>query len=374
MRDDIKTNFLDFFTDIEDPRIDRKKIHPISEILFTTFCAVISGAEGWQDVENFGKAKLNFLKLHLEYEYGIPSDDTFRRFFRAIDSKKFQSNFLKWVNSMNLSTEKVISIDGKTSRRSHDKDKKSLHLISAFASEARLVLCQKKVEGKTNEITEIPKLLNWLDLRGSIITIDAMGCQKEIASQIIEQHGEYVLSLKGNHSKLHDEIINYFDQAKEHGTLNVDYNFFETTEKGHGRIENRKIFVTDFIDFIPQKKDWLGLQSIICIDSERIIGNKKTQESRYFITSLPPLAEKLAKIIRSHWSIENSLHWVLDMSFGEDQCRIRKGNGPENMAIIRHCAINMIRKYKGKRQSIKGLRKQAAWDENVLQGILANAS
>jgi len=371
---DNEIGFLDFFTDLEDPRIDRKKLYPMSEILFTTLCAVISGAEGWLDVENFGKAKIDFLKQHLAYKNGMPSDDTFRRFFRSIDPKKFQNNFVKWVDSMSFPRGEVISIDGKASRRTHDKDQKSLHLISAFASEARLVLGQKKVDGKTNEITEMPGLLNWLDLKRSVVTIDAMGCQKEIAAQIIEQGGDYVLALKGNQSKLHDEIVNYFEQAKEYGTQDVDYQFFESEEKGHGRKEKRKIYVTDSIDFLSQKKNWKGLQSIVCLYSERTVGDKKTQESRYYITSLPSLAQRLGNIIRTHWSIENSLHWVLDMSFGEDQSRIRKGNGPENMAIIRHCAVNMIRKYKSKRQSIKGLRKQAAWNEKILTGILACAS
>ena len=371
---DKEIGFLDFFTDLEDPRIDRKKLYPMSEILFTTLCAIIAGAEGWHDVELFGKAKIDFLKQHLAYENGIPSDDTFRRFFRAIDPKKFQSNFVRWVNSMGFSMGEVISIDGKTSRRSYDNDKKSLHLISAFASETRLVLGQKKVDGKTNEITEIPELLNWLDLKGSVVTIDAMGCQKEIASQIIDQKGDYILALKENQSNLHDEIVNYFNQAREYGTKDVDYHLFEAEEKGHGRREIRKIYVSDTINFLPQKENWEGLQSIVCVHSERIVKEKRTQENRYFISSLSSSAQRMGDIIRKHWAIENSLHWVLDVSFGEDQCRIRKGNGPENMAILRHCALNMIRRYKGKRQSIKGLRKQAAWDEKVLQGILAYAS
>ena len=224
---DKNMSFLDYFDAFEDPRIDREKLYSMSEILLTTLCAVISGAEGWQDVENFGKAKINFLKKYLSFDNGIASDATFRRFFRAVDPKKFQENFLNWVNSLDFKKGKIIAIDGKTSRRSHDKDQKSLHLISAFASEARIVLCQKKVDGKTNEITEIPELLNWLDLQGTIVTMDAMGCQTKMASQIINQGGDYVLALKGNQSNLHDEIINYFEQAKEYGTKGIDYHAFE---------------------------------------------------------------------------------------------------------------------------------------------------
>ncbi len=367
-------SFLDYFDDLEDPRIDRKKLYPMSEILFTTLCAVISGAEGWQDVENFGKAKINFLKKYLPFKNEIPSDDTFRRFFRAIDPEKFQKNFSNWVNSMNFAKGKIINIDGKTSRGSHDKDQKALHMISAFASEARMVLAQKKVNGKTNEITEIPKLLNWLDLKGSVVTSDAMGTQAKIASKIIDGGGNYVLAMKGNQSNMHDEIINYFEQAKEYGDQGVDYKIFKERTTGHGRKEIRTVFTTDKIDFLPQKNKWKNLKSIFCITSERIIGNRKSKENRYYITSLPSESQKIGKIIRSHWAIENSLHWVLDVSFGEDQSRIRKGNGPENMVIMRHCAINMIRRYKTKRQSIKGLRKQAAWNEEILGGILDMAS
>jgi len=371
---DKELGFLDFFNEIEDPRIDRKKLYTMSEILLTTLCAVISNAEGWNDVENFGKAKINFLKQYLPFENGIPSDDTFRRFFRAIDSKKFQKKFLEWISSLKIGIGNLIAIDGKTSRRSFDNDKKPLHLISAFASEARIILAQKKVDCKTNEITEIPDLLEWLDLRGAIVTIDAMGCQKEIASQIIDQGGNYILALKGNQSNLHDEIINYFDQAKEYGLEGEEYQFFEKEETGHGRKETRRIYTANNVDFLPQKKQWKGLKTIVCVYSERQIGEKISKENRYFITSLSFSAQEIGEIIRKHWSIENSLHWVLDMSFGEDQSRIRKGNGPENMAILRHCSLNMIRAYKTKRQSIKGLRKQAAWDEKILKGILDKAS
>ena len=364
-------NFLDYFDNFEDPRVDRNKLYPMSEILLITLSAVISGAEGWKDVENFGKAKIKFLKKYLPFENGIPSDDTFRRFFRAIDSKKFQQNFLNWINALNIPKCKSIAIDGKTSRRSHDKDKKALHLISAFASESKIILGQKKVDGKTNEITE---LLNWLDLREAIVTIDAMGCQTKIASQIVNQGGDYVLSLKGNQSNLHNELINYFEQVKKHGTQGVDFHFFEEKNKGHGREEIRRIYVTDKIDFLLQKNEWNKLKSIVCVSSERIVGVKKSNENRYYITSLPSMPQQINKVIRDHWAIENSLHWVLDVSFGEDQSRIRKGNGPENMSIMRHCAINMIRRYKSKRQSIKGLRKQAAWDEGILEGILDMAS
>ena len=212
---------------------------------------------------------------------------------------------MNWINAFNIPKCKSIAIDGKTSRRSHDKDKKALHLISAFASESKIILGQKKVDGKTNEITEIPELLNWLDLQESIVTIDAMGCQTKIASQITNQGGDYVLSLKGNQSNLHDELINYFEQAKKHGTQGVDFYFFEEKNKGHGREEIRKIYVTDKIDFLPQKNEWNKLKSIVCVSSERIVGDKKSKENRYFITSLPCMPQKIGKAIRDHWAIES---------------------------------------------------------------------
>jgi predicted transposase YbfD/YdcC len=366
-------SFLDFFKDIEDPRIDRKKLYSVSEILLTTLCAVISGAEGWLDVETFGNAKINFLRQYLPYENGVPSDDTFRRFFRAIDPQKFQTKFMEWVQSLEIKTGNVIAIDGKTSKRSYGSDKRPFHLISAFASEARIVLCQKKVDTKTNEITAIPELIEWLDLRGSIITIDAVGCQKNIASKIIEQHGNYVLALKGNQSDLHNEIINYFDQAKEHGSEGEDYELHISKDRGHGREETRKILISNNVNFLPQKKEWKELKSIVCVTEERKTGNKISKEDRYFISSLYVTPQRMGEIIRSHWAIENSLHWVLDMTFGDDQSRIRMGNGPENMAIVKHSALNMIRSYKSKRESIVGLRKKAGWDDETLKGILEKA-
>jgi predicted transposase YbfD/YdcC len=319
-------------------------------------------------VEDFGLAKEPFLKKYLPFENGIPSDDTYRRFFRAIDPKNFQSKFIEWVESLGVIDKNIIAIDGKTSRRSFDNDKKPLHLISAFASEARIVLAQKKVNTKTNEITEIPELLSWLDLKGSIVTIDAMGCQKQIANQIIEQGGNYLLSLKGNQGQLCDDVSTYFEDKNI--AKNKTVKSFQTIEKGHGRIETRHCFVTEDIHWLESLKNWKGLKSIIMIESTIEEKGIKTTETRFYISSLEADPKKTLSTIRSHWGIENGLHWILDMSFGEDQNRIRKGNAPENMAVMRHCALNMLQKYKGKRQSIKGLRKLTGWKDEVLKGIL----
>lgn len=360
-------SFLDHFEKIEDPRIDRKKLHPVSEILLTTLCAVICGSEGWSDVETFGKCKVNFLKQYLPFENGIPSDDTFRRFFRSIDSKVFQECFIDWVNSLDVPLDgKVIAIDGKTLRRSHDGDKQALHMVSAFATEARIVLAQQKTNEKSNEITAIPELLNLLSIKGCTISIDAMGCQKKIASQIIAKEGDYILGLKGNQSSLHNDVKLFFNDKELLG----DTESYEETDGGHGRIEFRKCTVTDKIDWIKKRHKWDGIKSIIRIDSNTDSSENRKPETRYYISSVPANARKMLESVRSHWAIENSLHWVLDMSFNEDQSRIRKKNAPENMAVIKHMALNMIRKIQQKRQSIKALRKAAGWEDNTLHNIL----
>lgn len=360
-------SFLDYFEELEDPRVERTKFYPVDEILLTTLCAVICGSEGWSDVELFGKYKADFLKEYLPFEHGIPSDDTFRRFFRSIDSKVFQDCFIRWVGSLDIPlNNKVIAIDGKTLRRSHDGDKKALHMVSAFATEARIVLAQQKTSDKSNEITAIPELLNLLDIKGATISIDAMGCQKKIASQIIAKEGNYILGLKGNQSSLHDDVKLFFADKE----LLKDVDYYEEIDGGHGRIETRKCTVTDQIGWLKQHHKWDGLRSIIKIEPYTGSHDKRKPDTRYYISSEPADAKKSLGSVRSHWAIENSLHWVLDMSFNEDQSRIRKKNAPENMAVIKHIALNMIRKIQQNRQSIKALRKVAGWDDKTLHNIL----
>ena len=359
--------FLDYFSDLNDPRSGINKLYPIDEILFTTLCSVICGAEGWNDVEDFGDAKLDFLREFLPYKEGVPSDDTFRRFFRAIDPKVFQTCFIEWVGSLGIPIENsIIAIDGKTLRRSHDGDKKAIHMVSAFATEARIVLAQQKTDEKSNEINAIPQLLDLLDIKGSVISIDAMGCQKKIASQIVAKEGDYILALKGNQSSLHDDIKLFFGDSNLHENTKS----FEETDGGHGRIEVRKCSVTDKIDWLKENHKWDGLRSIIKIESYTDSREKRKPDTRYYISSLPADAKKILESVRSHWAIENSLHWVLDMSFNEDLSRIRRENSPENMAVIKHIALNMIRKIQQKRQSIKALRKKAGWDNQILRNIM----
>jgi predicted transposase YbfD/YdcC len=371
MSQELELSFLDIFQGLDDPRSTRNRLYTMSEILLTTLSASICGAEGWQDVEDFGKSKLEYLQKFLLYKNGIPSDDTFRRFFRSLDPEKFQELFRIWVQSISVGDVEgsVIAIDGKSSRHSFDDDKQMLHMISAYATEARIVLAQEKVCEKSNEITAIPKLLEWLDVKGNTVTIDAMGCQFSIANQIIQKEGQYILALKGNQGALHNDIRTYLEDKDVLKNLkaHIDY------DKGHGRIETRKCFVSNDVNWLLERHpNWNSIKSIIRVDSIREEKDRTTTETRYYISSEIKPAEKMLAGIRSHWSIENNLHWVLDMSFGEDYSRIRKENAPQIMAIIRHIALNLLQitKNQMKRRSIKRLRKVAGWDDTVLSTIL----
>lgn len=373
----LETNFLDHFEAIEDPRLERNQLYTVAEILLVTLLAVICGAEGWQDVENYGKSKIKYLRCYLPYESGVPSDDTVRRFFRAINPDHFKEIFSKWVQCIaNIVNAKVIAIDGKSSRRSFDGDGNMLHMVSAFATEARVVLAQEKVADKSNEITAIPLLLDLFDVKGHIVTIDAMGCQHAIANKIVDKGGDYIFSLKGNQGSLSEDVELFLNTPSTQNTCLTltDY------DKGHGRLETRICFVSNDVEWLRKEhKNWKTIQSIIRIDSTREVtvrGVKKiTQETRYHISSLKNTTPQVAlRAIRDHWGVENTLHWTLDMSFNEDYSRIRKENAPQVMAMLRHMALNILQQgklqqKKHKRQSIKGLRKMCAWDDDTLSEL-----
>lgn len=375
----LETNFLDQFEAIEDPRMQRNQLYSVTEILLVTLLAVICGAEGWQDVENYGKSKIRYLRCYLPYECGIPSDDTFRRFFRSINPDHFKQIFAQWVQSIaNVTASKVIAIDGKSNRRTFDKDGNMLHMVSAFATEARIVLAQEKVSDKSNEITAIPRLLDLIDVIGHIVTIDAMGCQYAIANKIVEKGGDYIFSLKGNQGTLSADVELFLNTPRFQNTLPsiTDY------DKGHGRFETRICQVSTDVEWLRNRhENWKTIQSIFRIDSIREVTEKGTikitRETRYYISSLKdPTPEVALRAVRDHWGIENTLHWVLDMSFNEDYSRIRKENAPQVMAMIRHMALNILQQgkreqKKHKRQSIKGLKKMCAWDDDVLSEFVA---
>ncbi len=364
-------SFVDEFAALTDPRAQRNQLYRVEEILLLSLCASICGAEGWQDVEDFGTLKLPYLRQYLEYANGTPSDDTVRRFYRHIDPEEFERLFRKWVEGLAKKADvKVMAIDGKSLRHSFDDETKMLHVLSAFATEARIVLGQEKVSQKSNEITAIPKVLKWLDVKGHIITIDAMGCQVKIANQILHKGGDYIFSLKGNQSHLSEDVITYFADPALAQPLasHVEY------DKGHGRIETRECWVGNDVEWLHHRHPkWASIRSMIKIHSVRE-SKKTTNDVRYYISSLADTPENVLHSVRSHWAIENTLHWVLDMSFHEDYSRIRKGNAPYAMAIIRHVALNLLQLAKTNRQSIKRLRKMCGWDDHTLDLVINGKS
>lgn len=357
------------FASVRDPRINRQKKHQLQDIFFITLCAVISGADNWVMIEEFGKAKEAWFTEQLGLENGIPSHDTFGDVFAAIDTEAFGRCFSRWVTDLaNLTSDEVIAIDGKTVRRSLDKasGKAAIHMVSAWAQQNSLVLGQVKVDDKSNEITAIPRLLEQLDLKGTVVTIDAMGCQTAIAEQIIGQKGDYVLSLKGNQGTLHDDVEAWFSStlAPAAGSMEID--------SGHGRIETRSVRVSDDIDWLRERHPkWTGLRSIIAISATREFNDKTETETRYFISSLDGSdPARLGKVVRAHWSVENNLHWVLDVAFDEDRNRTRIGNSAANLAVVRHMALNLIKNEKSSKVGVKTKRAKAGWDNNFLLRIL----
>ncbi len=362
------TSFFDIFEALDDPRVDRTKIHPLPEILLGAVCGVIAGCDGWADIERFCNERLDYLRQYRPFTHGVPSDDTFRRVFRAIDPVHFSRLFTQWMRQWYREDDVgSIAIDGKTLRGSRDKDQRPLHLVSAFASEARIVLGQCSVHEKSNEITAIPLLLESLDIKGATITIDAMGCQHAIANQIVAKKGDFVLGLKGNQGKLHQDVVTWF-QALPKG---VKMDESQSVDKGHGRIEERAVRMSSDIQWLRDRHPhWHAIKSVIEVTSTRHMNGEARSEQRYYISSLPMDAHQAGSAIRAHWGIENQLHWVLDMSFGEDQSHIRKGHAVQNMAVIRHAVINAIQSIKPVRQSVKLMRKRAGWNTDVLDSIL----
>lgn len=364
--------FLDHFRELVDGRQLAKVMYPLEEILLLALLGVLAGAETFVDIARFGEKKLDFLQRFRPFAAGTPSHDHLGDIFATLDAEQFQQCFVKWVASLTGTCAEVIAIDGKTSRRSHDKagGKAAIHMVSAFAARQRLVLGQVKIDEKSNEITAIPRLLAMMDIEGAVVTIDAMGCQRVIAQTILDKKAEYVLALKGNQAALHEDVALFVAEQKERNFHECKISQNTTVDGDHGRIETRATTVIHNLDWLPKDHGWPGLKAVVIVDSIRETGDKATHETRLYLTSVQLPAEQLGAIVRHHWAIENSLHWVMDMVFRDDECRVRTEHAPANFTTIKHMAHNLLRSAPGK-DSMRLRRKVAAWDDDFLAAIIS---
>jgi predicted transposase YbfD/YdcC len=364
--------FLDHFNDLPDPRQRGKVTYPLNEVLLLCLLAVLAGAEAITDIARFGEKKLDLLRRFLPFRDGTPAHDHLGDILATLDAEKFQQCFVAWVAALTGMPADVIAIDGKTSRRSYQKKgaKAPIHMVSAFAARQRLVLGQVKVAEKSNEIVAIPKLLDMLAIEGAVVTIDAMGCQRDIAQKILDKKADYVLALKGNQGTLREDVELFAAEQKANDFKDTKVTRHETVDGDHGRIETRTYTAFHDVAWLQERHDWPGLKGVVMVESTREIADKIERETRFYITSLVLLAHALGPIIRSHWAVENSLHWVMDMVFRDDECRVRTDHAPANFTTIKHMAHNLIRKAPGK-DSMRLRRKVAAWDDDFLASLIA---
>ena len=369
---------IECFEELSDPRMNRTRYHKLVDILVIGLCSLLTGGEGFSDMEVFGKAKQDWLKTFLELPKGIPSHDTFNRVFSAIDPHAFLECFIQWVQGICPALQnEIVAIDGKALRHALDEGQAIPYIVSAWASNNGLTLGQVKVNDKSNEITAIPELLRALELKGCIVTLDAMGCQKDIAARIIAKQADYVLALKGNHATIHEEVKEYFDaavppcaiQCADADALGA-MDFFQTVEKDHGRIETRRYWHSTDIEWFADKPLWKGLRSFGMVESIRRIKGKSSIERRYYLCSLPFGAQQFAKAARGHWGVENPLHWSLDVTFGEDNSRARTKNAAQNVATLRRIALNLVKNKPAKKCSVRQRRILAALDGQYLLELL----
>jgi predicted transposase YbfD/YdcC len=366
------TSFLCHFSDLPDPRQAVKVVYPLDEVLLLALLAVLAGAETFVDIARFGDKKLDLLRRFRPFRDGTPPHDRIGDIFAALDAEHFQRCFVAWVASVTGVPEGVIAIDGKTVRRSGHKrgGKAPIHMVSAFVARQRLVLGQVKVAEKSNEIIAIPKLLSMLAIEGAIVTIDAMGCQRDIAQKIVDKKADYVLALKGNQGSLREDVEILVAEQKAKGFADTKISQDTTTDGDHDRIETRTTTVIHDVEWLRERHDWPGLNAVVMVESSREISGKIEQETRFYLTSLVMLAALLGPVVRSHWTIENSLHWVMDMVFRDDECRVRTDHAPANFTTIKHMAHNLLRKASTK-DSLRLRRKVAAWDDDFLASLIA---
>lgn len=364
--------FLEHFRDLPDPRQPWKVLYPLDEVLLLCLLAVLAGAETFTDIARFGVKKLDLLRRFRPFRDGTPAHDHLGDIFATLDAERFQQCFVAWVAALTGTPADVIAIDGKTARRSADKKgaKAAIHMVSAFATRQRLVLGQVKVAEKSNEIVAIPRLLDMMSIEGAVVTIDAMGCQRDIAKKIINKKADYVLALKGNQGSLRADVELFVAEQKANAFKNTTISRDQMVDGDHGRIETRTTTVIHDVAWLQERHDWPGLKGIVMVESIREIDGKSEYETRFYITSLVLLAAQLGLIVRSHWAVENSLHWVMDMIFRDDECRVRTDHAPANFTTIKHMAHNLLRRAPGK-DSLRLRRKVAAWDDDFLVSLIA---
>jgi len=378
----VKANLVEYLAGVQDPRMDRRKDHDLVDILVIAVCTLLCGGETFNDMEDFGQAKYAWFKTFLKLRNGIASHDTFNRVFAALKPKEFLDCFLRWTQSLReVMAQEIVALDGKALRRALNKDQSIKYVVSAWAEGNGLVLGQLKVADKSNEITAVPELLRVLELSGCIVTIDAMGCQKKIAKEIVESDADYVLALKGNQETVHEEVKTFLDQTIAHKQVQpppgaklpkaaANLAFLETVGKDHGRFEIRRYHQSADLDWFADLKKWEGLKSVGMVESVRELAGHRTIERRYFLSSLPLGIETFARAVRSHWGVENKLHWVMDVCFREDQSRARAGFAAENLATLRRLALNLLKREATKKRGIRGKQLNAGWDHAYLLRLL----
>ncbi len=377
-------SIIEYLQELPDPRVNRTKEHELVDVLVIALCCLLCGGESFNDMEDFGYAKQDWFKTFLSLRNGIPSHDTFNRVFAALDPGQFLDCFLRWTQSLRQAVaQEIVALDGKALRRALNKGQSAKYVVSAWAESNSLVLGQLKVTDKSNEITAVPELLRVLELSGCIVTIDAMGCQRKIAKEVIEADADYVLALKGNQETVHGEVKSFLDATLAEvqaprpvgaklSAAAVTLASYETVEKDHGRLETRRYYQSDQLDWFADRAKWEGLKSVGMVESIREVEGKTTVEWRYYLSSLPLGVETFARAVRGHWGVENKLHWVMDVCFREDQSRARSGYAAENLATLRRLALNMLKSEKTKKRGIRGKQLNAGWNEAYLLRLLGN--